>query len=140
MLDLIAFNKDDNVHKKYLFELLKNKSHEISHSKMPTYDEHLEFVINYPYRFWYIIKKSNSFIGSVYLTYENTIGLNLNSPNKKDYIATIKLITNIHKPLPPKKSVRSKYFQINANPNNDLLIKAIKSIEMIHIQNTYILK
>ena len=140
MIDLIALNKDDNVHKKYLFELLKNKTHEISHSKMPTYDEHLEFVINYPYRFWYIIKKSNSFIGSVYLTNENTIGLNLNSPNKKDYIATIKLITNIHKPLPPKKSVRSKYFQINANPNNDLLIKAIKSIEMIHIQNTYILK
>ena len=140
MLKLISLNKRDKVHIKFLFELLKQKSFQISHTNMPTYEEHLEFVLNHPYRYWYIIQKLNKFIGSVYLTEENIIGLNLYPEIENDYIKVIELITNLHKPLPPKKSIRSRYFQVNVHPKNNILIRALESIAMIHIQNTYILK
>ena len=107
---------------------------------MPTYNEHIEFVVNHPYRYWYIIEKLDKFIGSVYLTEQNIIGLNLYSETENDYIKTIELITKLHKPLPPIKSIRSKYFQVNVNPKNNVLINALESISMIHIQNTYILR
>ena len=140
MLSLIPFKKSNKIHLNFLYDLLKRKRFEISHTNLPTYNEHIEFVINHPYRYWYIIEKLNKFIGSVYLTEQNIIGLNLYSETENDYIKTIELITKLHKPLPPIKSIRSKYFQVNVNPKNNVLINALESISMIHIQNTYILR
>ena len=42
----------------FLYDLLKNKdpNANISHKKMPSYDEHVEFVMSKPYTNWYIIE------------------------------------------------------------------------------------
>ena len=123
-----------------LYEILKVKSHNISHNALPNYAEHKDFVINNPYRLWNIIRKKNLLIGNFYLSYENNIGINLINPSEKYYIFIIKKILKNYLPLKGKKSLRSEYFLINSNPSNQKLIKAIKSIGMEHIQNTYAYK
>src|SRR5215467_807960 len=49
----------------------------ISHKRMPTLDEHAKFVLNHPYRCWYIILQNGKWVGNIYLTKENEIGINL---------------------------------------------------------------
>ena len=42
----------------FLYELLKTKDPiaNISHKKMPSYDEHVNFILSNPYAIWYIIE------------------------------------------------------------------------------------
>ena len=39
-----------------LFEILKKRTHTISHKSLPTFQEHKKFVLNHPYRVWFIVK------------------------------------------------------------------------------------
>ena len=107
---------------------------------MPTYNDHSQFVRNHPYRKWFLVKDCSGYIGSIYLTSTNVIGVNLTKNNTKDYHQLITLILEKFKPLEPIDSVRSKYFLVNANPTNLNLIKALKLLEMEHIENTYAYK
>ena len=62
----------------FLFELLKERTptQNISHQKMPTYQEHEEFVKSKPYEKWYIIyNEMYGSVGTIYLTKNNEIGL-----------------------------------------------------------------
>jgi len=73
----------DNSHIKFLFELLEERKEiqNISHTKLPTYKEHEEFVKSKPYKKWYVIIIDVGMIGSINLTKNNEIGLFL----KEDY-------------------------------------------------------
>ncbi len=67
------------VNKDYLFlyNLLKerNPQSNISHKKMPSYNQHIKFVNSHPYTKWYIIEKGDVEVGSVYLSKQNEIGI-----------------------------------------------------------------
>ena len=60
---------------KFLFELLEERDPRanISHKKMPSYNEHLKFIKSKPYTKWYIILKSKDRIGSIYLSKNDEI-------------------------------------------------------------------
>jgi RimJ/RimL family protein N-acetyltransferase len=60
-----------------LYSLLQERKVEIniSHKKMPTYEEHVEFVKSDPYKAWYICTMADEVVGSVYLTHQNEIGI-----------------------------------------------------------------
>ena len=62
---------------KFLFDLLKerNPKANISHKKMPSYDEHIQFIKSKPYTKWYIILQSNKKVGSIYLSKNDEIGI-----------------------------------------------------------------
>ena len=135
--DLIEVIPSNENHIKYLFNMLEKKKFNISHKKLPNFENHREFVKKHPYRKWYLLKFRSEFIGSVYLTNTNIIGLNLLSNETKDYVAVIKLIVKSHKPLAPINSERNEFFLVNSNPKNYNLINALKFLKMDHIQNTY---
>ena len=137
MIELIEVNKNNLEHINSLYALLKGKKFNISHEKTPTFEEHLDFVRNSNYRNWFLINHNSKLSGSFYLTFDNVIGLNLLTNECLEYIEVINLILQNYKPLPPIASLRSKYFHVNANPKNLNLIRALKSIKMTHIQNTY---
>ena len=139
-MELIKVNPSNVNHIRNLFVILAKKQFNISHICLPTYKEHKKFVENNPYRFWYLILNDNKYIGVIYLTFENVIGVNTVISSKEIYISAIKSIINIHKPLDEIKSIRNKFFIINVNPKNKKLIEAIKILGLSHIQNTYILK
>ncbi len=140
MFKLVEVQIDLSYHLDYLYEILKRKKHNISHENMPDFEEHVQFVISNPYRYWYLVEKSSLLYGAVYITKDNVIGINLPSSKFQDYSEVLSILLGSHQPLPPINSVRSKYFTVNVHPNNLELIKALKFIKMEHIQNTYAYK
>ena len=73
----------------FLYELLKNKdpSTNISHKKMPSYDEHVEFVMSKPYTNWYIIECDKKNAGAIYLSTRDEIGISINNHYEYEEIA-----------------------------------------------------
>lgn len=63
----------------FLYGLLEERRpwQNISHKKMPTFEEHIKFVDSKPYKHWYLIKRdlSNEYIGAVYISKQDEIGL-----------------------------------------------------------------
>ena len=139
-MELIKVNPHKINHVRTLFVILARKKFNISHICLPTYHQHKKFVENHPYRFWYLIKNEQKYIGVIYVTFENVIGINTIISSEELYINAIKALINFHKPLEEIKSIRNKFFVINVNPNNKILIEAIKTLGLNHIQNTYIVK
>jgi RimJ/RimL family protein N-acetyltransferase len=62
---------------RFLFGLLKQRKpyQNISHKEMPTYEWHVHFVTSRPYKCWYLIVKDEKYLGAVYLSKDNEIGL-----------------------------------------------------------------
>ena len=84
-MNFVEIDIKNSSHIEHLYKLLKNKKFNISHVKLPTYDEHKEFVQNNPYRKWFLIYIKNLVSGSVYISNENYIGINLPSNNSDIY-------------------------------------------------------
>ena len=97
----------------FLFNLLKERDPRanISHNKMPTYDEQVNFVKSKPYSKWYIIFKSEQKVGSIYLTKNNEIGIFLIKKNQSKGIGV-----NALKSL-MGKNLKVRYLA-NVNPKN----------------------
>ena len=89
MVKLIKVENNKINHIRLLYILLSKRKYNISHKKLPSYREHKKFVINSPYRVWYLIKNVNRFIGSTYISKENNIGINAFDINNDDYVKII---------------------------------------------------
>ena len=99
----------------FLFELLKERDSRIviSHKEMPTFDEHVKFVLSEPYTNWYIILQNGEKIGSTYLSKNNEIGIFLKKGNQGKSIGKIAL--NMIMEKNPKKR-----YLANVNPENKI--------------------
>ncbi len=117
---------------KFLYELLKERepSMNISHKKMPTFNEHVNFVLSKPYSKWYIILQGIDKVGSIYLSKQNEIGIFLKKGSHHTGIGTIalKLIMGEN----PKKG-----YLANVNPKNKKSIKFFKKNNFKILQYTY---
>ena len=118
---------------KFLFNHLKERDprEKISHKKMPTYDEHVKFVLSKPYSKWYIIFERNKKIGSVYLTKADELGLHL----KKEYFRE-SLLKEILESL--MKSEPNKRFVFNVSPRNKKFMKFLQKNGYMISQQTVV--
>ena len=123
-----------------LFDLLSKRQYSISHGIMPDLVDHKSFVLNHPYREWFLVKNDQACIGSFYLTYENHISVSL-LPNSYDKFSDIlKWIVMTFPVLPEIKSVRPPSYQMNV-PEGDVELSAIlDQIGYKKIQVTYTLE
>ena len=84
----------------FLYDLLKNKdpNANISHKKMPSYDEHVEFVMSKPYTNWYIIEYDKKNVGAIYLSKQDEIGISVNNDYEYDQIVkpALKLLMKLN--------------------------------------------
>ena len=85
-IELIKVNNSES-HINTLFDILKsrNSKSNISHTKLPSYKKHKQFVISKPYRYWFIILSSNQVIGNTYVTRLNEISIKLKKNNSLYY-------------------------------------------------------
>jgi len=101
-----------------LYELLAERTPEqnISHKRMPSFKEHLDFLARRPYQNWYLIDDADGVtVGSIYLTFEREIGLFLfQSAQRKGYgsIALAKMKELHPGPLFANISPRNKVSQL----------------------------
>lgn len=123
-----------------LYQQLAMRQHKISHSALPSFDEHERFVREHPYRNWSIvIHGEREVMGSVYLTYDNTIGLNLSSEVTREQLGEVlNLVYESYVPLPAVKSVRAGYFSLNVPYSNCSMQAALVELGFSEIERTFI--
>ena len=120
-----------------LYDLLKKRVHNISHSDLPTKEIHKEFVKNNPYAYWFLIYESKKLIGTFYIKNDNSIGLNLLYPQKE---IVKQILNHIKSTFLPKKEVKSMvppYFFLNIPPSNKIMLDIIKDFEYKLIQSSF---
>ena len=96
-INLNQVTKNDTL---FLYDLLKNKDSNanISHKKMPSYDEHVEFVMSKPYTNWYIIEYEKKNVGAIYLSKQDEIGISISNDYEYDQIVkpALKLLMKLN--------------------------------------------
>ena len=128
-ITLRIINKTDL---KFLFEILEEREQRvnISHRKMPTFEQHKKFVASKPYFRWYIIEYNNKKSGSIYLSKNNEIGIFVKKSFRGNKIGenAVKLLI--------EKYPKSRYLA-NINPKNKESIKFFKKFKFKLIQHTF---
>tara|TARA_Y100000589_G_scaffold331148_1_gene383462 strand:+ start:5089 stop:5556 length:468 start_codon:yes stop_codon:yes gene_type:complete len=137
-MQFIKVNPNDESHKKYLYDFLAKRKFNISHTNMPTYKNHCKFVKNNPYRKWFLISNESSLLGSVYILYDNGIGIDLQPIN---YFLIQEILIKLKsevKPLKSIPSIRNNKFHINISHLNRKLYDVLTKAGGIHIQDTFL--
>ena len=120
-----------------LYQLLSKRAYSISHTSMPAYNDHKNFVKNHPYLDWFIVKSDQDYLGSFYIKHDNSIGLNLTVINIEIVSASIDFIKNCFRPLESQASMVSKYFYVNVSASNEELIAVMRSLDTSQIQISF---
>jgi len=114
-----------------LYSLLQERTpnQSISHKQMPTMDEHVNFILDKPYKAWYLIVYQDMIVGSAYLTKQNEIGIGIfKAFRRRGFgINAVKLLMEKHEGP----------FLANINPNNKGSRKMFKTLGGDLIQVTY---
>ena len=122
-----------------LYRQLCARAHKISHTELPVYEKHKEFVSNHPYRAWFIILQNKTSLGNVYIQYDNSIGLNCYEHITEAQIKSIlDLVFNRLRPLHLIPSVRVGKFFLNVAASNIHLQNKLKSIGLKESQRSFI--
>ena len=105
LVKLKAVSKSDY---RFLYNLLMERDARanISHKKMPTYNQHVAFVSAKPYSKWYVILSGTNKAGSIYLTSQNEIGIFIKKSFQNRQIGNIALCEAIKKNPKNKKSIQ----------------------------------
>ena len=110
-------------HYKFLYDLLTERKpfENISHKKLPSYNNHVKFIKSTPYSKWLLIEYRDKMIGSVYLSKNTEIAIWIKK-SIKDYKMGIqkKVLEEVI-----TKFTRKKYF-VNLNPRNKKMINFYK--------------
>ena len=117
----IKLNQVTKNHMLFLYELLKNKNpnSNISHKKMPSYDEHVKFVKSKPYTSWYIIECDKKNAGAIYLSKQDEIGISIN--NDLEYVKIAKTALKLLMKLNPRKRYLANVSPKDVRPQEFLL-------------------
>ena len=137
-IELIKVNNSSS-HINILFDILKSRDSQsnISHTKLPSYKKHKQFVISKPYRYWFIILSSKQVIGNTYVTRLNEISIKLKKNNSLYYQEILSLLINNLKPLKAIPSKRRSSFLINISARDKSLIDLFSKMGLKKIQETY---
>ena len=92
----------------------------------------------HPYRCWYLVADDSGHVGSVYVTDDNTIGLDLVAGQAERLVGLIlEFVLAEHEPLPAVRSVRGADFTINVAPGNRELSAALEDLGWGVLQVSY---
>ena len=115
-----------------LYTLLQErKPHaNISHRTMPNWKQHCKFIARRPYPAWYLIKLRNDYVGAIYLTSMNEIGIAVLEQWRKRGVGPAALRQLM------RKHGRRRYLA-NINPLNEESIRLFRRSGFRIIQHTY---
>lgn len=120
----------------FLHELLaeRDPSANISHKKMPTWEEHVAFFEAKPYSEWHVIYLHDGVcrtaVGSCYITKMGEIGIQISRAHqRKGYARTaLNTLIEMHK---------GRRLLANIAPGNEASQKLFEGFGFKHIQNTF---
>jgi RimJ/RimL family protein N-acetyltransferase len=118
-----------------LYQLLQERkpSVNISHRVMPTWQQHRKFIARRPYSAWYLVKSGAEYVGAVYLTAANEIGVSILARSRGLGLGARAVRTLM------RKHGRRRYLA-NINPRNTRSIRMFRRMGFKIIQETYELR
>jgi RimJ/RimL family protein N-acetyltransferase len=121
---LVLVNPAIDDQAKFLYELLNKRTskNNISNRTVKSWKDHLNFIdYNNPFSDWYIIEKNQQWVGSIYLTQRNEIGIYIAKEFRGKGIGkdALKILIQKH----PRR-----FYYSNVNPNNEDLKKFFQKI------------
>lgn len=129
LIDVYTLPSDNA--RQFLFDMLKDRDPvaNISHREMPSWEDHCAFVSSRPYAAWYVIEDSNQWIGAIYLTKANEIGVFIIPGLKQQGWGTlaVKYLMAKHRGL---------RYLANVSPKNEASMALFEGLGFRHIQNT----
>jgi RimJ/RimL family protein N-acetyltransferase len=120
----------------FLYALLSEREPQanISHRKMPTFREHINFVNSDPYHIWWLVTlergRGSLWVGAAYVTRQHEIGIQISKPHQGQGYATRAL----HEIVADFHDVR---LLANINPANAASIALFAKFGFKLIQHTY---
>ena len=132
MTDNLTLREVEKIDYEFLFKLLQDRKPNvsISHKKMPTYLQHVEFIESKPYEKWYIVLLDEKNIGSTYLSKNDEIGISLIEEMQGKGMGSRILELII------EKNPRNRYLA-NINPNNSRSVRFFEKNGVKLIQHTF---
>ena len=131
MLKYDVVNPLDDAHILTLYQMLAERTPEqaISHREMPPFQDHARFVANHPYKLWLLLRSDEEWVGNVYLTRQNEIGIHISDGHRgKGYgREAITILRHLY----------DGPFYANINPENKASIAFFTRLGATHIQQTY---
>lgn len=130
----------------FLYELMKERDPEIniSHSTLPSFEEHRAFVTRRPFRCWYLIEGWHhlgglGWAGYISATHQNEIGIVLKREWRGRGIGplAVRELMKLHAPLPAEPSVRNGHWLANIAPSNEPSKRMFQALGFRKIQETY---
>lgn len=128
-----------------LYQLLEERDPivNISHKKMPTWEEHLAFVEThdpmcdgegeYAYRWWFLIEDENAIVGQAYLTQRFEIGIQIAHEHQGRGLGSRAVKMLMQMETWPR-------YLANVAPGNEASRRMFEKLGFKHIQNTYALE
>lgn len=129
-----------------LYQILKDRLKEpgtnISHTRMPTLDEHSRFFWSKPYAGWYLIMGTrgvDEIMGACYITKANELGIYLWPHYRGKGYATqaMLMLMAMHPPLSPIPATRSGKYLARIHPNNKASQALFERLGFQCIEHTY---
>jgi len=122
-----------------LYAQLTSRSYKISHKILPSFVEHTRFVLHHPYREWVIVKDNGRAIGNVYIHFDNSIGLHIESPKYFDRVdEVLRFVNTSFLPLPAEPSVRIGEFFFRVSSDNRLLQEKLSILGFREVERTFV--
>ena len=123
--------------KNLLYQLLKKRKYKISHTQIPDIKLHNNFVENHPYREWFIVSENEEEIGTFYIKFDNSIGLNLIIQNKENISYILKFVKNNFLPQKEVSSLIPPFFYLNIASENYQLQCILDEMKINKLQISY---
>jgi len=126
-----------------LYDLLRERQYDpevnISHTTLPSFADHRDFVERRPYWCWFLISDEEDWIGTVSVTMRNEIGIFIfRSHRGKGYgRKSLEKLLQDYKPQPPIFSERYAGWVANIAPNNEKSSRLFESLGFKLTQKTY---
>ena len=118
-----------------LYQLLleRKRNVNISHREMPSWRQHCKFIARRPYAAWYLITARGDYIGAIYLTAMNEIGVGILAQWRGKGLGSHAI------GLLMRKHGRRRYLA-NINPRNEESIRMFRRLGFRIVQKTYELR
>jgi RimJ/RimL family protein N-acetyltransferase len=131
-LALVSVYRLPRLAPQFLYQLLQERKPyvNISHCVMPNWQQHCKFIARRPYSAWYLVKSGTEYVGAVYLTAANEIGVSILARWHGLGLGPRAVRTLM------RKHGRRRYLA-NINPRNKRSIRMFRQMGFKIIQETY---
>jgi RimJ/RimL family protein N-acetyltransferase len=131
-LTLVSVYRLPKLAPRLLYRLLEEREPHVnvSHRAMPSWTQHRKFIARRPYTAWYLIKSRGDYVGAIYLTAMNEIGISILSPWRGFGFGpcAIQLLMSKH---------GHRRYLANINPRNEEWIRMFRRLGFRIVQETY---